>query len=53
VVRVRLAAQGMSDHQKKLALTQLSNLNKVSEVLKKAITMPREQRTKTKATKKK
>jgi outer membrane protein assembly factor BamB len=52
-VRVRLSAQGMSEHQKRIALKQLSNLNMVSEALKKAITMPREQRVKTKSVRKK
>ena len=45
-VRVRKAAQGMSENQKTMALKHLSNLDMVSKVLKEAITMPKEQRKK-------
>jgi len=42
VVRVRQSAHGMSENQKNMALKQLNNLSRVSEVLKDAFIMPKE-----------
>ena len=44
-VRVRQAAHGMNDNQKKMVMKQLSNLDMVSKTLKDAMTMPKERQT--------